>query len=122
MESTMSNAPDRSGLAEELRELLIEERRLLLGGSPETLQEVVRRKLVLAEAIERAPQEPPVPLETVAALDRYNRENAIICGTMLRHLTEALDTLRQQNGLHRSYKLDGTEERNSAAPQILGAA
>jgi flagellar biosynthesis/type III secretory pathway chaperone len=111
-------------LIDRLRDLLEEERRALLTGTPELITEVVQRKLALAEAIEAASTEAGAarpPAEAVAALDRYNRENAIICTAMLRHLTGALDALRRHDP-HRSYKLDGTERTGLPAHQALGAA
>lgn len=117
----MPNAIDTPALIEELRQLLAEERRALLSGNPDFIMQVVQRKLAAAEALERAATA-PVSQELLTALDRYNRENAIICGTMLRHLTEALDTLRRRGGLHRSYRLDGSEEHAASSPQTLGAA
>ncbi|HEX3860970.1 MAG TPA: hypothetical protein VHY35_04705 [Stellaceae bacterium] len=111
-------------LIDELRDLLVEEREALLSGGPERLTDVVQRKLALAEAIEHATNDvdmPQVQTDAIASLDRYNRENAIICAAILRHLTDALDTLRQQNP-HRSYKLDGTEEKSAPVPHALGAA
>jgi len=109
-------------LLEELREVLEEERRTLLGGSAAAISAVTQKKLALAEAIE---QEVTVPgtlpsLETLTRLARYNRENEIICGAMLRHLTAALDRLRRID-LHRSYNPDGSEQR-PAARHALGAA
>ncbi len=117
----MPDTTEKPGLIEHLRELLAEERRALLSGNPDLIMQVVQRKLAAAEVLERAAAM-PVSLELLAALDRYNRENAIICGTMLRHLTDALDTLRHHSGLHRSYRLDGSEEHATSAPQTLGAA
>jgi flagellar biosynthesis/type III secretory pathway chaperone len=112
-----------AALLDELRAVLEEERRTLLAGRPERIDAVTRRKLALAERLERhdalagaaAPD-----LAELSALARYNRENSVICGAMLRYLTEAVDRLRQLD-LHRSYNPDGSEARRSAK-QALGAA
>jgi flagellar biosynthesis/type III secretory pathway chaperone len=110
-------------LVNELRDLLAAERQALLSGSPGMIGELAQRKLALAERIERgcaAPGAPLPPRETLVALDRYNRENSVICAAMLRHLTAALDRLRQTD-LHRSYQPDGSEQ-NPPSSQSLGAA
>ncbi|MBV8118482.1 MAG: hypothetical protein JO081_00905 [Alphaproteobacteria bacterium] len=110
-------------LLAELRDLLEEERSVLLSGSPERISVVVARKLALAEMIERARQTSsatPPDLETLKALERYNRGNSIICSAMLRHLTRALDKLRQRE-VHRSYRSDGAENR-PPVQSPLGAA
>lgn len=110
-------------LIDQLREVLEEERRALLSGTAETINAVAQRKLLLADMIERATavsgaQRPGA--EQLVALDRFNRENAVICDTMLRHLTAAIDRLRRQDP-HRSYKSDGSEQSHSAK-HALGAA
>lgn len=110
-------------LLDELRAVLEEERRTLVSGSAEAIGAVIRRKLALAEAIEAEATVPDTPLpelETLTWLARYNRENAIICNAMLRHLTASLDRLRRID-LHRSYNPDGSEQRPSAQ-HALGAA
>jgi hypothetical protein len=56
----------------------------------------------------------------LAQAARYNRDNAVICSAMLRHLTQALDKLRRAEP-HRSYLPDGSE-RNPRARHTLGAA
>jgi flagellar biosynthesis/type III secretory pathway chaperone len=112
---------DTELLLDELRDLLTEERRVLLSGKPDQITDVARRKLLLAERIDTACGSDIAPkTKTLIWLDRYNRENSIICAAMLRHLTAAIDTLRRHD-LHRSYKLDGTEQ-NPLAQQALGAA
>jgi len=112
-----------TGLIDQLREVLEEERRALLSGTSEAINSVVQRKLLLADRIEQATSAPgtsrPGSAELVA-LARYNRENAVICDTMLRHLTAAIDRLRRQDP-HRSYKPDGSEQTHSAK-HVLGAA
>jgi len=110
-------------LLDELRAVLEEERRTLLSGSAEGINAVTDRKLALAETIEGEVTVPGTPLpsiETLTRLARYNRENAVICNAMLRHLTAALDRLRRID-LHRSYNADGTEQQ-PAARHALGAA
>lgn len=110
-------------LLEELREVLEEERRTLVSGSAAAITAVTQKKLALAETIEQEVTVPGTPLpsiETLTRLARYNRENEIICGAMLRHLTAALDRLRRID-LHRSYNSDGSEQR-PAARHALGAA
>jgi hypothetical protein len=79
--------------------------------------------LLLADRIEQATAataaQRPGAAELVA-LARFNQENAVICDTMLRHLTSAIDRLRRQDP-HRSYKPDGSEQSHSAK-HVLGAA
>ncbi|HVC53094.1 MAG TPA: hypothetical protein VND87_13825 [Stellaceae bacterium] len=120
----MTTQPGRlSALLDELTAVLEEERATLLSGGAEAINAVTRRKLSLAETIEAAVAAPDTPLpdlETLTRLARYNRDNAIICGAMLRHLTAALDRLRRID-LHRSYNSDGSEQR-PAARHSLGAA
>jgi hypothetical protein len=99
------------------------ERRTLLGGSPEAIAAVTRRKLDLADRIERehgAGRTPADGAEALAALARYNRENAVICTAMLRELGDALDRLRQHEP-HRSYNPDGSET-HPPTRHPLGAA
>jgi len=120
----MATSPDRlPELIDELRTVLEEERHALLSGTAAAINEVTQRKIGLADTIERATNAPgtsqPGAAELIA-LARYNQENAIICNTMLRHLTAAIDRLRRQDP-HRSYKPDGTEESRSAR-RALGAA
>lgn len=106
-----------------LRETLAEERRLLLCGSPARIAGITEEKLRLAARIEAACLAPKVvspDVETVLALDRYNRGNAVICSAMLRNLTRTLDRLRQRD-CHRSYGPDGSEHA-PATPGRLGAA
>jgi flagellar biosynthesis/type III secretory pathway chaperone len=112
-----------SALLSELRDLLEEERRILLSGRPAQIAGVVERKLELAEEIEAActaPGAAPPDVETVVALDSYNRGNSVICSAMLRHLTRTLDRLRRRE-CHRSYGPDGAEH-SPPAPSRLGAA
>lgn len=107
----------------ELQQLLEEEREALLGGVPERIIAAAERKRALAEMIEaqaaRPEVAPPTP-EALARIARYNRDNAVICSAMLRHLTQALDKLRRHEP-HRSYRPDGSE-RNPPARHMLGAA
>jgi flagellar biosynthesis/type III secretory pathway chaperone len=120
----MTTSSDRlSTLLIELRQILEEERAVLLSGSPDRVTGVVERKLTLAEAIERECATPGAvapSIETLTSLDRYNRENSVICTAMLRHLTQTIDKLRQYE-LHRSYGPDGAEN-NPPAQNPLGAA
>ena len=112
-----------SALLAELKAVLEEEREVLLAGNPERINGTTQRKLVLAELIEAQAALPEAMLpsvETLAALARYNRQNAVICSAMLRHMTEAVDKLRRSEP-HRSYKSDGTES-SQPAPHTLGAA
>lgn len=120
----MTTSDDRlAGLIDELRALLEEERRTLLAGDPEQIRAVTGRKSALAEAIEAQSARAGAALPaaaTLAALARYNRQNAVICNAMLRHLTAALDRLRRHEP-HRSYTADGSERRPPAR-HVLGAA
>lgn len=119
------SAPSRglASLLDELRRVLEEERGILLSGVPARLQQVTTQKHALAEAIEDAtrPGTTPLPdLHLLKTLARYNRENSVICHAILRHMTAALDRLRQ-NELHRSYRADGTEQ-NPPSGRLVGAA
>ena len=110
-------------LLDEMRAVLEDERRTLVGGDPAAINAVTERKLALSEDIERAVAiagTATPDIETLTRLARYNHENAIICNAMLRHLTAALDRLRRID-LHRSYNPDGSEQR-PAARHALGAA
>ncbi len=110
-------------LVEELREALAEERRALLSGAPEAINAAAQHKAQIAEAIDEASLVPgtlPPASDTLLPLVRYNQENGIICAAMLRHLTAALDRLRQHDP-HRSYRPDGSEQ-NRSAQHALGAA
>jgi flagellar biosynthesis/type III secretory pathway chaperone len=112
-----------SDLLADLRRILEEERRVLLSGSPERISGVAERKLLLAEMIERKynmPEAVPPDLDTLTWLERYNRENSVICSAMLRHMNQTIDKLRQHE-LHRSYTPDGAEN-NPPAQNPLGAA
>jgi hypothetical protein len=107
----------------ELQQLLEEERAALLGGNPERIVAAADRKRELAEMIEAQAALPgamPPDNATLARAARYNRDNAVICAAMLRHLTQALDKLRRHEP-HRSYRPDGSE-RNPPARHTLGAA
>ena len=118
-----TSTDELSDLLAELRQILEEERRVLLSGSPERISGVAERKLLLADAIEskcNTPGTVPPKLETLAWLDRYNRGNSVICAAVLRHLNQAIDKLRQSES-HRSYGPDGAEI-NPPAPNPLGAA
>ncbi|MGC2200781.1 MAG: hypothetical protein WA633_11635 [Stellaceae bacterium] len=112
-----------SAMLAELRQILEEERSVLLSGSPERIAGVVDRKLALADMIEKESEKPgalPPSVEALSWLARYNRENSVICSALLRHLTDTVDKLRQRD-LHRSYGPDGTETSPSAQ-NPLGAA
>lgn len=118
-----ASADQLTGLIDQLRDVLEEERRALLSGTAEAINAVAQRKLLLADRIEQATAIRGVPQPATAelvALARYNQENAVICDTMLRHLTAAIDRLRRQDP-HRSYKSDGSEQSHSAK-HALGAA
>jgi flagellar biosynthesis/type III secretory pathway chaperone len=118
-----TSTDELSDLLAELRQILEEERRVLLSGNPERISAVAERKLLLADAIEKRCNMPgavPPKLEILAWLDRYNRGNSVICSAILRHLNQAIDKLRQ-NESHRSYGPDGAEI-NPPAPNPLGAA
>jgi flagellar biosynthesis/type III secretory pathway chaperone len=110
-------------LIDDLREVLEDERRALLSGTPATIGAITQRKVQLAELIDQATLAPgtqrPDPA-LLAPLARYNQENAVICGAMLRHLTAAIDRLRRQDP-HRSYNSDGSEQSRSSQ-HALGAA
>jgi len=110
-------------LLDDLKSVLEEERRTLLSGIPAKLQIVTRRKLDLADAIEQETKPGTTAmtdLNQLRALARYNRENSVICGAILRHMTGALDQLRQRD-LHRSYREDGSEQ-NPPSGRLVGAA
>ncbi|HYM73671.1 MAG TPA: hypothetical protein VET89_11860 [Stellaceae bacterium] len=112
-----------SDLIDELGAVLAEERQALLSGSPERIATMTQKKMLIADMIEEATVAAGTPrpsLVLLAPLARYNQENAIICGAMLRHLTEAIDRLRQVD-LHRSYNPDGSEQ-SCSAQHPLGAA
>jgi flagellar biosynthesis/type III secretory pathway chaperone len=112
-----------TGLLEELQRVLVEERQTLLSGNPERINAIAQCKLTLAEVIEEEAARPGAPspsAATLAALARYNRQNAAICSAMLRHMTQAVDKLRRHEP-HRSYKPDGSES-SPPAPHSLGAA
>jgi flagellar biosynthesis/type III secretory pathway chaperone len=120
----MTNPSTRlAELLGELRQILEDERSILLSGNPARITVVVERKLLIAEMIERECKMPGVAapsVETILWLDRYNRGNSVICSAMLRHLTQTLDKLRQRES-HRSYGPNGME----TSPQEqnpLGAA
>ena len=110
-------------LINELRDVLQRERQALLSGIPGTIHTVTQHKMLVAELIERATTVPgavrPDP-DVLRPLARYNQENAVICATMLRHLTAAIDRLHRQDA-HRSYNADGSEQ-NRSARHALGAA
>jgi flagellar biosynthesis/type III secretory pathway chaperone len=112
-----------AALLAELRQLLEEERAILLSGRPEGIAALAERKLIIADSIERQCQAPgltPPSAEHLAWLARYNRENSVICSAILQHLTNAIDRLRRQEP-HRSYGPDGAE-LSPSAPNPLGAA
>ncbi|MGH6980151.1 MAG: hypothetical protein ACREFC_02995 [Stellaceae bacterium] len=112
-----------ASLLDDLRAVLEEERRTLLSGIPAKLQIVTQRKLDLADAIEQETKpgtSAEADLSQLKALARYNRENSVICGAILRHMTGALDRLRQRDP-HRSYREDGSEQ-NPPSGRLVGAA
>jgi flagellar biosynthesis/type III secretory pathway chaperone len=112
-----------SQLINELRDVLEDERRALLSGTPATINAVTQRKNMIAELIDQATLVPGTPQPAAALvqpLARYNQENAVICAAMLRHLTAAIDRLRRQDP-HRSYNSDGSEQ-NRSSQHALGAA
>jgi hypothetical protein len=112
-----------SRLLRELREVLEQERGVLLSGHPQRIAGAVDRKLRLAAEIESAWTEAGgerPDCETVLQLDRLNRGNAVICSAVLRQLTRTLDRLRRGDS-HRSYRPDGGEAQ-PPAPGRLGAA
>lgn len=118
-----TSSGELSALLAELRQILAEERGILLSGSPDRIAGVVERKLALADMIESACAAPGTTapsIETLISLDRCNRENSVICSAMLRHLTRTVDRLRQHE-LHRSYGPDGAES-TPPAQSPLGAA
>jgi hypothetical protein len=120
----MANSDERLvELIDELREVLEEERRALLSGTAAAINAMTQRKMLVADMIEQATTVPGTPRPDPAALiplARYNQENAVICATMLRHLTAAIDRLRRYDP-HRSYKPDGSEQ-NRSVQHALGAA
>ncbi|HXE16612.1 MAG TPA: hypothetical protein VN632_05255 [Stellaceae bacterium] len=109
-------------LLDDLKAVLEEERRTLLSGMPAKLSVVTQRKLDLADAIEHEtqPGAAAADLTQLRALARYNRENSVICGAILRHMTGALDRLRQHDP-HRSYREDGSEQ-SPPSGRLVGAA
>ena len=110
-------------LLDDLRHVLEEERRTLLSGAPTRLDTVTQHKLALADAIERlteAGATARTDIGALTALARYNRENSVICTAILRHMTGALDRLRQRDP-HRSYRADGSEQ-NPPSQRLVGAA
>lgn len=112
-----------TALLDDLRRVLEEERQTLLSGMPARLQIVAQRKLDLADAIEqetRPGTSDMADLNQLRALARYNRENSVICGAILRHMTGSLDRLRQRDP-HRSYRADGSEH-NPPSGRLVGAA
>jgi flagellar biosynthesis/type III secretory pathway chaperone len=120
---TAATTSDLTALLDDLRRVLEDERRTLLSGVPTRLDIIVQHKLALADAIEHATQagaSPAADLGTLTALARYNRENSVICDAILRHMTAALDRLRQRDP-HRSYRADGSEQ-NPANQRLVGAA
>ena len=110
-------------LLDDLQRVLEEERSTLLSGMPARLHVVTRRKLDLADAIERQTRpgtSAMADLNQLKALARYNRENSVICTAILRHMTGALDQQRQRDP-HRSYRADGSEH-NPPSGRLVGAA
>jgi len=112
-----------SELVAQLGDALAEERQALLSGKPELIAAASQKKALLADRIEAATAVPGTPrpsADSLTTLARYNQENGVICDAMLRHLTDAIDRLRQID-LHRSYNADGSEQ-NCSAQHALGAA
>jgi len=112
-----------AALVDELREVLEEERRVLLSGTPAVIGAITQRKMLIADLIDQATLVPGTPRPDptlLRPLMRYNQENAVICAAMLRHLTAAIDRLRRQDP-HRSYNPDGSEQ-NRSSQHALGAA
>jgi flagellar biosynthesis/type III secretory pathway chaperone len=110
-------------LVDDLRDVLETERSALLSGTPGAINEITRRKMLVADLIDQATMVPGTPRPDPRLLEplaRYNQENAVICAAMLRHLTAAIDRLRHQDP-HRSYGPDGSEQTRSAQ-HALGAA
>lgn len=110
-------------LIEELADVLQRERRALLSGTPEAINTITQHKMLVADLIEQATVMPGAlhpDATTLLPLARYNQENAVICATMLRHLTAAIDRLHHQDP-HRSYLPDGREQSRPAR-HALGAA
>lgn len=120
----MDHPPSQlEGLIDELRGLLEDERQALLSGTPDAITAAARRKTLVADMIEAATAVPGAarpPRDALAALARYNQENAVICAAMLRHLGAAIDRLRGLDQ-HRSYNPDGSEQ-SASARHALGAA
>ena len=119
----MTTGEHLGGLLDELRDVLERERQALLSGKAETIRTVTHHKMLVANLIEQATTVPGTPRPNAAVLQRlarYNQENAVICGAMLRHLTDAIDRLRRYDP-HRSYRPDGSEQSHSAQ-HALGAA
>jgi len=108
----------------DLYALLTEERAVLLEGSPARLTAIADAKLKLAQHIEQLaadPDQAPPDRDSLLRLDRYNRENAIICDTMLRHFVAAIDSLRRHDP-HRSYTVSGGEKKTRPVTLALGTA
>jgi flagellar biosynthesis/type III secretory pathway chaperone len=116
-------AENLSQLIDELASVLAEERQALLSGTPESINAAAQKKMGVAARIEEATGAPGAPrpdADSLTTLARFNQENAVICDAMLRHLTDAIDRLRQID-LHRSYNADGSEQ-SPQARHALGAA
>jgi flagellar biosynthesis/type III secretory pathway chaperone len=123
MDDTANLAEQLAELIDDLRDVLEDERQALLSGTAEAINSATQRKIAVAERIEQAITVLGAPRPNAALLVpllRYNRENAVICSTMLRHLTAAIDRLRRQDP-HRSYTADGGELTRSSR-HALGAA
>jgi flagellar biosynthesis/type III secretory pathway chaperone len=120
---TMTQSDSRlAALLDQLRNVLKDERKALLSGQPIEIDAATQRKLLLAEEIERETdgRSSQADIGLLKTLARYNRDNSVICTAMLRHMTAALDRLRQHDP-HRSYRSDGSEQ----SPQnhrLVGAA
>lgn len=110
-------------LLADLQQALDDERAALLSGRSQQIAAVAERKRALLDRIEAEaapPDAPPPDPDQLVGLSRRNRENAMICAAMLRHLTQAVDKLRQFEP-HRSYCPDGSERRR-ASRNPLGCA
>ncbi|MGH6989196.1 MAG: hypothetical protein ACREFD_02230 [Stellaceae bacterium] len=119
----MAESNSLPDLLQDLRAALEAERKALLSGNPARVDAAVACKLALADAVERATPaglRPEVADRTLMELARYNRENHVICSAILRHVTAALDRLRQREP-HRSYGPDGSEQ-NPPNQRFVGAA
>jgi len=119
----MAESESLSGLLEELREALEEERAALLSGQPIQIDAATQRKLEIAARIEQATdgRTPKADARVLQKLARYNRDNSVICSAVLHHMTAAIDRLRQYDP-HRSYRADGSTASPPLQQRLVGAA